>query len=442
MFTILPHMNNDLKGKFVEMVDTSMFVRNGLHSPIVTEETAHEMPKKEDEASSAWKILKIILFVICLIVFIHQSVGFFNLYYTYSTTTSTIMTHPDVFKMPAVTFCSDNPVRRSSFCANYSFLCEDATETGSCGSFDSKIPNFGYCTKERGENALDGAFRERLCSRENYRNNFSSLCETHFGSLAWSISNNKNESELTPTFVEDPERKTFVTCLSSYLHLDDRFEVDTWPTDSQMQNEVIDYKITVHKNESFYPWTHPQIFLSIHSSLVPVNPLLEGIPLKTGHSYSIYIRLEEEHLLASPYGTNCTDYDELWRKNNMTGPRSREMCRDMCMWFSATNSTIKMVLPKYSSEAFTEMYKRWNSTDECMENCSTDCTITTPFTTTTDGSLRLPVFYSHREAARAGSGPIKRISVPNGLIAKTLKVSSNNYFVAKVSKFVAKLWYY
>ncbi|GFT52071.1 hypothetical protein NPIL_620961, partial [Nephila pilipes] len=34
---------------------------------------------------------------------------------------------------------------------------------------------------------------------------------------------------------------------------------------------------------------------------------------------------EEEHLLESPYDTNCTDYEDLWNKNNKTGPRSQEV---------------------------------------------------------------------------------------------------------------------
>ncbi|GFU43662.1 hypothetical protein NPIL_262121, partial [Nephila pilipes] len=42
--------------------------------------------------------------------------------------------------------------------------------------------------------------------------------------------------------------------------------------------------------------------------------------------------LEEEHLLESPYQTNCTDYVYIWEKNNKTGPRSQEMCREWCWW--------------------------------------------------------------------------------------------------------------
>ncbi|GFU41656.1 hypothetical protein NPIL_210311, partial [Nephila pilipes] len=41
---------------------------------------------------------------------------------------------------------------------------------------------------------------------------------------------------------------------------------------------------------------------------------------------------EEEHLFESPYQTNCTDYEELWKQNNKTGPQSQEMCRERCRW--------------------------------------------------------------------------------------------------------------
>ncbi|GFS84055.1 hypothetical protein NPIL_697301 [Nephila pilipes] len=39
---------------------------------------------------------------------------------------------------------------------------------------------------------------------------------------------------------------------------------------------------------------------------------------------------EEEHLLPEPYHTNCTDYEALWQKNNRTGPRSQERCKESC----------------------------------------------------------------------------------------------------------------
>ncbi|GIY09472.1 uncharacterized protein CEXT_54431 [Caerostris extrusa] len=77
-------------------------------------------------------------------------------------------------------------------------------------------------------------------------------------------------------------------------------------------------------------WADSQVYLSIHSPVVPSNPFMYGKPLRTGYQYDVYVRLEEEHLLPPPYPTNCTDYDAIWRMNNKTGPRSQEMCREFC----------------------------------------------------------------------------------------------------------------
>ncbi|CAL1275462.1 unnamed protein product, partial [Larinioides sclopetarius] len=50
----------------------------------------------------------------------------------------------------------------------------------------------------------------------------------------------------------------------------------------------------------------------------------QGIRLQPGSKYSIHIKLEEEILLPFPYETNCTDYEDLWRKGNGFEPRSQE----------------------------------------------------------------------------------------------------------------------
>ncbi|GFT11445.1 uncharacterized protein NPIL_291291 [Nephila pilipes] len=86
------------------------------------------------------------------------------------------------------------------------------------------------------------------------------------------------------------------------------------------------------EDESFYPWAVPRILLSIHSPFVPVSTLEKGELLRSGHLYSINIRMEEEHFLEYPFYTNCTDYYGLWKKNNKTGPRSKEMCEELCWW--------------------------------------------------------------------------------------------------------------
>ncbi|GFU29472.1 uncharacterized protein NPIL_147261, partial [Nephila pilipes] len=90
--------------------------------------------------------------------------------------------------------------------------------------------------------------------------------------------------------------------------------------------------IIIRGEESINPRKGSGIFLSVHSPFVPVNPFEEGEFLQKGHIYYLDIQMEEEHLLESPYQTNCTDYVYIWEKNNKTGPRSQEMCREWCWW--------------------------------------------------------------------------------------------------------------
>ncbi|GFU11002.1 uncharacterized protein NPIL_81841, partial [Nephila pilipes] len=96
-------------------------------------------------------------------------------------------------------------------------------------------------------------------------------------------------------------------------------------------NYLNEFYITIREEESVYPTTVPRIFLSVHSPFEPVYPFEEGEFLELGHMYILNIRMEEVHLLESPYQTNCADYEELWEKNNKTGPRSQEMCKDWCL---------------------------------------------------------------------------------------------------------------
>ncbi|GIY12357.1 uncharacterized protein CDAR_192801, partial [Caerostris darwini] len=92
------------------------------------------------------------------------------------------------------------------------------------------------------------------------------------------------------------------------------------------------FSLPNREDEAFYPWMVSHIFLSIHSSVIPENPLTMGKALRLGYQYKVSFRLEEEHLLPLPYATNCTDYDALWRQNGKTGPRSQQVSPLTLLW--------------------------------------------------------------------------------------------------------------
>ncbi|GIY30674.1 uncharacterized protein CDAR_210071 [Caerostris darwini] len=122
--------------------------------------------------------------------------------------------------------------------------------------------------------------------------------------------------------------------------------------------------------------------LSIHSPVVPENPLSSGKDLTYGNRYKVSIRLEEEHLLPHPYATNCTDYDALWKQNDKRGPRSQQMCIYTClrqynkrcsgcegqeMMHEDKRRLCKNPAKHCSADTY---YPRW---EKCKRNCPADC---------------------------------------------------------------------
>ncbi|GFR02719.1 uncharacterized protein TNCT_701011, partial [Trichonephila clavata] len=133
------------------------------------------------------------------------------------------------------------------------------------------------------------------------------------------------------TFVYDERLKTVVKCQSTNLHISGRSEPKTsYLRFSEVKYKVFRILLNLEKEELFYPWLTHQVFFAIHSPFVPINPFTDGRALKSGYRYNINIKLEEDHLLPHPYQTNCTDYEAMWKRNNKTGPRSQQTCRDIC----------------------------------------------------------------------------------------------------------------
>ncbi|GBM47204.1 hypothetical protein AVEN_271265-1 [Araneus ventricosus] len=77
---------------------------------IAKEESALEKTSRRRalKKTVVWKTFKSIVFLICLIFLIIQSVKFFNIYYKYPTTIVTHITVAKEFKLPAITFCFRN----------------------------------------------------------------------------------------------------------------------------------------------------------------------------------------------------------------------------------------------------------------------------------------------------------------------------------------------
>ncbi|GIY48631.1 uncharacterized protein CEXT_259451 [Caerostris extrusa] len=104
----------------------------------------------------------------------------------------------------------------------------------------------------------------------------------------------------------------YVECHSYGLHIFSREEPRKWNFHGEKTDEIRHFTLIHNEHEAFYPWMLSPYSLSIHSPVVPENPLSSGKALTFGKQYKVSIRLEEEHLLPHPYATKCTDYDTFY----------------------------------------------------------------------------------------------------------------------------------
>ncbi|CAL1299201.1 unnamed protein product, partial [Larinioides sclopetarius] len=125
----------------------------------------------------------------------------------------------------------------------------------------------------------------------------------------------------------------FVKCFSENLHLyrnKINNRVRKIDLDTFTGFELYRYNLSLHDEESFVPWGRPQVFFALHPPFNPINPVFEGHAIKSGFTYVVDVKLEEDRLLPHPYPTNCTNYTAKEENLNETKPRSQEMCKELC----------------------------------------------------------------------------------------------------------------
>ncbi|KAG8175092.1 hypothetical protein JTE90_019087 [Oedothorax gibbosus] len=104
----------------------------------------------------------------------------------------------------------------------------------------------------------------------------------------------------------------------------------------------------------FKPEAAPYGTLYVHSPLHAFKKDDKFMIFKGGKSYSMSFRLSMKRLLPHPYESDCRDYELSWKKNNNTGPVSREMCEFECA--------------KIDSSYFESEYAKWsNKREQCNQ---------------------------------------------------------------------------
>ncbi|GBN59942.1 hypothetical protein AVEN_249367-1, partial [Araneus ventricosus] len=145
-------------GGSIRISNTEETATKSRKDSIAKEESALEKTSRRRaiEKTVVWETFKSIVFLICLIFLIIQSVEFFNIYYKYPTTIVLETTVTEEFKLPAITLCFRNTISFKEFCSyepdqcekprNMEEFCRKHESDCSNGTTNSKIPMQGYDT--------------------------------------------------------------------------------------------------------------------------------------------------------------------------------------------------------------------------------------------------------------------------------------------------------
>ncbi|KAF8776813.1 hypothetical protein HNY73_013757 [Argiope bruennichi] len=273
--------------------------------------------------SFLWTIIKGFIFVCCLSCLCYQTAQFYRIYITYPTTINTEVIRNEPFILPAVTFCYKNTLPRTVFCADFPHLCQKPKNV------------FKFCHKQ--PHFCKGNVSSLVIPKLGYYANYSS--EVHKIAEEYLFN---NTSEVPPyleghrmriSYVESEQEDVFAKCFSERLQLfHGEVALKTAKIDLSLfsDNVIGMYKLYISESESLYPWDRNRVFFAVHSPFMPINPLYEGIAIRPGYQYFVEVRLHKDYLLPYPYKTDCVNYNITWMKNNRSGPRSQDACKELC----------------------------------------------------------------------------------------------------------------
>ncbi|XP_071042016.1 uncharacterized protein [Parasteatoda tepidariorum] len=270
-------------------------------------------------------ILKCIGFILCVTGFSYQVSEFMVRFYSHPTVVNIDINETPKFVVPALTFCNLNPIRRSTYCNENPDNCEKPADIQ---QFCLDMPH--YCRQEDMSQFLmpKNHIYSRMTLEELEK--YGQIETESFIPYFWL--DNKTESDYFEQTWEHHNDFDLVPCFKLYSreNSNERAKMGTFfPRVLNVASRQV-FILNVEEDELFDPRKNPRAVLDIHSPFAVSDIELKAINLEPGKSYKIHIILVEYHLLPAPYKTDCIDYEDLWEKNNRTGPRSQRSCMLIC----------------------------------------------------------------------------------------------------------------
>ncbi|XP_054724589.1 uncharacterized protein LOC129234590 [Uloborus diversus] len=297
-------------------------------SQVFKESLLTGIPSMVEERNFAKKVARMIILSVCIVGFSLQMFWFMEHYFTYPTVVELNIEKMEKFVYPAIVFCNGSPVRRSKFCEKYPDRCKVPDDipklcqthphycTGDAANMMSNSTDFLIPNSVDEWFELDGVDYQELSFDLD-----SMLLKTSY----------KKEVSLQKYGFSTMDGLLHICYRKYFRGYDERdpFEGDTKGSHFVIWNghPFDTFVLNFETQDTFHPNVKPGGIFGIQS---PYETRFDVVPLAPQKSYEIYIELEEERLLPAPYATDCRNYTEEWLENNKTGPRSKEMCQQLC----------------------------------------------------------------------------------------------------------------
>ncbi|GFS32899.1 uncharacterized protein NPIL_95841 [Nephila pilipes] len=320
----------------------------------------------EIAASKSWvkKIIKIIVFILCLIGFTYQTLDFLWMYLDYPTVVNVYVTNPYEIEQPAVTICNYNRKRRSFICTLEDNECVFLNPVEFCKIYPQYCPNNDPKKAFTGmaylNDLLDWEYDWEYTYMESHNETMIDKCKLRLEEKIWDC--NKKYKRIPVVDSKGDPNCCFT--IESFIGQPDT-EAEFYPNTFNLHSQPEEYVM------SSIP---VMIQVKVHDRRALVNPFSDGFSLEGGMQYTAYVSMQTQELLPAPYDTDCFDYLEMWKENNGTGPLNHLMCVEYCQ----LNKLLEMdvCIDKNVDYPHESQLCRKNDrtlTSDIVKNCTLEC---------------------------------------------------------------------
>ncbi|GFU05336.1 uncharacterized protein NPIL_35991 [Nephila pilipes] len=318
------------------------------------------------------KALKILVFVLCTCGFLYQTFSFLKLFKAYPTLVDFQVEKPDIIPLPSISLCNKNRIRRRIFCTSFPEVCRWFKRTSYClrytpncleGQTDEEIvlaapspPVHANMNRSQEFVRIFGQRQKDLVQDCRVQRGAISLCKNYVSFVAPDKDGYPNNCIAIESLWEQPNMQPQSVPVTSRISL----------------------RMTIHPEENFNYFDSLLAHILVHESRSIGNPMMEGITLKPGKTYDLFINERIIERLPPPYKTNCTDYLMLWMQNGGRGPFTEKGCREKCKMRLMMNSegcvaqslSYPHIFPICTDK---NLFPSENINEKCMKECSEAC---------------------------------------------------------------------